>query len=58
MTLTILLGRAMAQAISRRLLAGFDSGSVHVGFVVDKVALRQVFPTSTSAVNFIPPVLH
>jgi hypothetical protein len=23
---------------------GFDSGSVHVGFVVDKVALGQVFP--------------
>jgi hypothetical protein len=22
----------------------FDAGSVHVGFVVDKVALRQVFP--------------
>jgi hypothetical protein len=23
---------------------GFDPGSVHVGFVVDKVALGQVFP--------------
>jgi hypothetical protein len=39
----------------RRLVAGlstrrpvFDSGSVHVGFVVDKVALGQVFPPSTS----------
>ena len=35
----------------RRLVAGFsprrpglDAGSVHVGFVVDKVALGQVFP--------------
>ena len=39
----------------RRLVAGlparrpvFDPGSVHVGFVVDKVALGQVFPPSTS----------
>jgi hypothetical protein len=38
----------------RRLVAGlsqcrpgFDSGSVYVGFVVDKVALGQVFPPST-----------
>jgi hypothetical protein len=35
------LGRAMAQVVSRR--PGFDPGSVHVGFVVDKVALGQVF---------------
>jgi hypothetical protein len=37
----------MAQAVSRRLSPrrpGFDPGSVHVGFVVDKVALGQVFP--------------
>jgi hypothetical protein len=27
---------------------GFDPGSVHVGFLVDKVALGQVFPPSTS----------
>jgi hypothetical protein len=27
---------------------GFDPGKVHVGFVVDKVALGQVFPPSTS----------
>jgi hypothetical protein len=27
---------------------GFDAGSVHVGFVVDKVALGQVFSPSTS----------
>jgi hypothetical protein len=29
-------------------MAGFDPGSVHVGFVVDKVALGQVFYQSTS----------
>jgi hypothetical protein len=40
--------------------SGFDPGSVHVGFVVDKVALGQVFPRELrfSSVNFIPPVLH
>jgi hypothetical protein len=40
--------------------AGFDPGSVHVGFVVDKVTLGQVFPRVLpfSPVNFIPPVLH
>jgi hypothetical protein len=27
---------------------GFDTGSVYVGFVVDKVTLGQVFPSSTS----------
>jgi hypothetical protein len=35
----------------RQLVAGLPSrspGSVHVGFVVDKVALGQVFPPSTS----------
>jgi hypothetical protein len=34
--------------------------SVHVGFVVDKVALGQVFMRvlRLSPVNFIPPVLH
>jgi hypothetical protein len=39
---------------------GFDRGSVHVGFVVDKVAPRQVFPRVLrfSPVKFIPPVLH
>jgi hypothetical protein len=38
----------------------FDPGSVHVGFVVDKVALGQVFLRVLwfSPVNFIPPVLH
>jgi hypothetical protein len=49
----------MAQAVSRR-PPGFDPGSVHVGFVVDKVALGQVFPRVLRfpPVNFIPPVLH
>jgi hypothetical protein len=51
----------------RRLVAGlsprrhgFDPGSVRVGFVVDKVALGQVFlpVLRFSPVNFIPPVLH
>jgi hypothetical protein len=51
----------------RRLVAGlspprtgFDPRSVHVGFVVDKVALGQAFPRVLrfSPVNFIPPVLN
>ena len=51
----------------RRLVAGlpprkpgFDPGSVHVGFVVDKVALGQVLPLVLRffPVSFIPPVLH
>jgi hypothetical protein len=35
-------------------------GSVHVGFVVDKVALGEGFPRVLrfSPLNFIPPVLH
>jgi hypothetical protein len=51
----------------RRLVAGlpprrpgFDPRSVHVGFVVDKVALGQV-PTRVVRffpINFIVPVLH
>ena len=49
----------------RRLVAGlspqrpgFDPGSVHVGFMVDKVALGHVFlrVLRFSPVNFIPPV--
>jgi hypothetical protein len=55
----------MTQAVRRRpptaeALPGFDPGSVHLGFVVDKVALRQNFPRVLlfSLVNFIPPVLH
>ena len=39
---------------------GFDSESVHVGFVVDKVVLGQGFPRLLrfSPVSFIPPVLQ
>jgi hypothetical protein len=39
---------------------GFDPGSAHVGFVVDKLALGQVFPRvlRLSPVNLIPPMLH
>jgi hypothetical protein len=53
----------MAQAVSRRPLTrwpGFDPVSVHVRFVVDKVALGQVFlrVLRFSPVNLIPPVLH
>jgi hypothetical protein len=46
-------GRAMAQAVSRRPLTA-------EGFVVDKVALGQLFPRVLrfSPVSFIPPVLH
>jgi hypothetical protein len=37
---------------------GFDRGSIHVGFVVDKVALGQVYARVLrfSPVNFISPV--
>jgi hypothetical protein len=54
-----LLGRAMAQA-SHRGSPGSIPGSVYVGFVMDKVALGQVFlrVLRFSPVNFIPPVLH
>jgi hypothetical protein len=39
---------------------GFNPGSVHVEFEVDKVALGQVFPRVLrfSPVNFLPPALH
>jgi hypothetical protein len=39
---------------------GLDPGSFHVGFVVDKVALGQVFLRVLRfyPVNFIPPVLN
>jgi hypothetical protein len=52
------LRRLVAGLSPRR--SGFDPGSVHVGFVVDKVALGQVFPRVLrfSPVNFIPPVLY
>jgi hypothetical protein len=57
----------MAVPLLRRLVAGlsprkprFDPGSVHVEFVVDKVALGQVFPQvlQFSPVNVIPPLLR
>jgi hypothetical protein len=52
----------MAQAVSRSLLPqrpGFAPGSIHVGCVVDKVALGQVFlrVPQLSPVNIIPPSL-
>jgi hypothetical protein len=38
---------------------GFEPGSIHVGFVVDKVALGRFSPsTSVSPANIIPPLLH
>jgi hypothetical protein len=39
---------------------GFDPGSIHVGFMVDKVAVGQVSPRVLrfSPVSFITPVLH
>jgi hypothetical protein len=57
---TLRRGRAMAQAVSRRPSTAEGPGSVHVGFVVDKMALGQVFlrVLRFSPVNFIPPVLH
>ena len=52
------LRRLVAGLSPRR--PGFDSGSVHVGFVVDKVSLGQVFPRVLRffPVNSIPTVLH
>jgi hypothetical protein len=51
--------RRLAAGLSPR-RPGFDPGSVHVGFVVDKMALGQVYlrVLRFSPVNFIPPVLH
>jgi hypothetical protein len=53
----------LGSAVSRRRLtaeAQVRSLSVHVGFVVDKVALGQGFPLVLrfSPVSFIPPVLR
>jgi hypothetical protein len=47
------LGRLVADLSPLR--PGFDPGSVHVGFVVDKVALGRFFP---EYFGFIPLVLH
>jgi hypothetical protein len=54
----------MAQAVNRRPLTtearGSVPGQVHVRFVVDKVALGQVFlrVVGFPPVDFIPLVLH
>jgi hypothetical protein len=40
--------RPLVTGMSQR-KSGFDAGSVRAGFVVDKLALRQAFLTSTSA---------
>jgi hypothetical protein len=52
------LRRLVAGLSPRR--PGFDPRSVHVGFVVDQVALGQDFPRVLrfSPVSFFPPVLH
>jgi hypothetical protein len=60
--LTLQMGHAMAQVVSRRPLTaepGFAPGSIHVGLVVNKVALGQVFlrVLRFSPVNIIPPSL-
>jgi hypothetical protein len=49
--------RRLIAGLSRR-RSGFDPGSVHVGYVVDKMALGQVFlrVLRFPPVNFIPPV--
>jgi hypothetical protein len=54
----LLTGRLIVTKQKRR--PGFDPGSAHVGFVVDIVALGQVFSRvlSFSSVNFFPAVLH
>jgi hypothetical protein len=56
------VGRALAQAVSRRPLtseARVCVRSVHVGFMVDKVALRQIFYSySVYPVSIVPPWLH
>jgi hypothetical protein len=51
--------RRLAAGLSPR-RPGFDPRSVHVGFVVDKVVLGQVFlrVLRFSPVSFIPPVLY
>jgi hypothetical protein len=53
----------MAEAVSHQLpllRPGFNPRPTHVEFVVDKVALGQVFPQVLrfSPVNFIPLVLY
>ena len=53
----------MAKGVSRRVRtaeARVRTLSVYLGYVVDNVALGQVFPgvLRFSLVNYIPPVLH
>jgi hypothetical protein len=52
------LRRLVAGLSPRR--PGFDPGSVHLGFVVDKVVLGQVLlrVLRLSPVNYIAPMLH
>jgi hypothetical protein len=49
----------MTQVVSRLPLTA-EAWVIHVGFVVDNLALGQVFPRVLRLypVNFIPPVLH
>jgi hypothetical protein len=51
--------RRLVAGLSQR-KAGFDPGSVHVGFVVDKVGLRQVFRRLLRfrPDSIVPPVPH
>jgi hypothetical protein len=53
----------MAQIVSRRLFtasSGLISRQVHVGFVVEKVELREIFRQilRISLPSFIPPMLY
>jgi branched-subunit amino acid transport protein len=52
------LKRLVAGLLSRK--PGFTPGLIHVGFVVDRVALGQVFlrVLQFSPANIIPPLLH
>jgi hypothetical protein len=53
--MTTVFGRAVAQVVSRRAViaeAVFASGSVHVEFMMDRVALGRVFPEA-----FVFPLL-
>jgi hypothetical protein len=58
------IGRAMAQTVGLQpptRTPGFAPWSIHVGFVVDKVALEQVFLRVlrfSSVSVIIPPGLH
>ena len=54
---------AMAQMVDGRLLtasSGLISRQIHVGFVVEKFELREIFRgvVRISPASFIPPTLH